>query len=62
MIIPVQNGIVPGMTLHYVLRSMRISLAHQNESMDVILPPSATNAPLGFFRGKRDGYLKKKEH
>ena len=56
MIIPVQNGIVPGMTLHYVLRSMRISLAHQNESMDVILPPSATNAPLGFFRGKRDGY------
>lgn len=38
MIIPVQNGIVPGMTLHYVLRSMSISLAHQNESMDVILP------------------------
>jgi len=52
MIIPVQNGIVPGMTLHYVLRSMRISLAHQNESMDVILPPSATNAPLGFFAEK----------
>jgi len=42
---------------------MSISLAHQNdqnESMDVILHPSATNAPLVFFSRKKGWIFKKK--